>query len=123
MPDFEQAITRPDVLPVLCFLAVLAAHVLVGAILHAVRRHDFSWHELGAFVEQDFATTRGAAIFATFVLTVASSTGGGDWQAAWAAAWAALVASCGAATLPIVRDTLTQLAELVGGPPVGSPLH
>jgi hypothetical protein len=114
--------THPEVAAVVIFLLAVAAHVLVGATLHLVRLHDFDWHRLGAFVEQDFATVRGLAILTTFVLTLMTTTAPGqDWHAAFAPAFAALVASCAAATLPVVRDTLNELMQLVVGRPAPQP--
>ncbi len=113
---------HPEVATVLIFLLAVLAHVVVGALLHLLRLHDFDWHRLGAFVEQDFATTRGLAILTTFVLTLATTTiPGGDWHAAFGPAFLALVGAAAAATLPVVRDTLYELVWLVSGVPVGRP--
>jgi hypothetical protein len=97
---------HPEIVVVVVFLVVLAAHVLVGALLHLVRLHDFDWHRLGAYVEQDFATQRGLAILTSFLLTMLTATAPGEWRAGFGVAFAALVASAAAATLPIVRDTI-----------------
>lgn len=115
---------HPEVAAVMIFLVAVAAHVLVGALLHLVRLHDFDWHRLGAFVEQDFATARGIAILVTFLTTLATTTvPGADWRAAFVPAFAALAASCAAATLPVLRDTLYELVQLVSGREVGSSLR
>jgi hypothetical protein len=107
---------HPEVAAVVIFLLAVAAHVVVGALLHLVRLHDFDWHRLGAFVEQDFATARGLAILVTFLTTLVTTTvPGADWRAAFVPAFAALAASCAAATLPVLRDTLHELVELVTG--------
>lgn len=107
---------HPEVATVLVFLVALGAHVAVGAALHLLRLHDFDWHKLGQFVEHDMASVRGVAILTTFLLTVATTTlPGADWRAAFGPAFATLVASCAAATLPIVRDTIYELIELVSG--------
>lgn len=118
---------HPEVAAVLVFLAAVAAHVLVGALLHATRLHDFDWGKLGQFVEHDFASTRGLAILVTFLTTLATTVAPGtDFRAAFAPAFLALAASCGAATLPVVRDTLYELIQLVSGAnpaPVPKPLR
>jgi hypothetical protein len=100
---------------VLVFLAALGAHVGVGGLLHLVRLHDFDWHRLGAFVEQDFATKRGVAILTTFVMTLLTTVMPGEWRAAFGVAFLALSASCASATLPILRDTAYELVELLSG--------
>lgn len=107
---------HPEVAAVVIFLLAVAAHVAVGAALHLVRLHDFDWSKLGQFVEADLAATRGIAILITFLLTVATTTlPGSDWRAAFTPAFLTLVASCAAATLPIARDTLYELIELLSG--------
>lgn len=111
----EFARRHPEVATVVVFLLAVAAHVAVGALLHLLRRRDFDWHRLGAFVEQDMASLRGLAILTTFVLTLLTTTYGGDWAAAWGPAFGSLVAACAAATLPILRDTGYELLELMTG--------
>ena len=107
---------HPEVAAVVIFLLAVAAHVVVGALLHLIRLRDFDWHRLGAFVEQDFATTRGAAILVTFLTTLVTTTvPGADWRAAFLPAFAALAASCAAATLPVLRDTFYELISLLSG--------
>lgn len=107
---------HPEVAAVMVFLGAVAAHVLVGALLHLVRLHDFDWHKLGAFVEQDFATTRGIAILVTFLTTLVTTVvPGSDWKAAFTPAFLALAASCAAATLPVLRDTFYELVQLLSG--------
>ena len=106
---------HPEAGVVALFLIAVGAHVTVGAALH-LRLRDFDWHKLGGFVEQDFATTRGKAILVTFVLSLVTQLAGGSaWKAAFGVSLAALVASCSAATLPVVRDTLYELVQLVSG--------
>lgn len=106
----------PEVGAVLAYLAAVAAHVAVGALVHLFRLHDFDWHKLGAFIEQDFATRRGLAIGSTFVLTLMTTIApGADWSVAFIPAFAALAAACAAGTLPVVRDTLRELLQLVSG--------
>lgn len=109
-------VAHPEVAAVLVFLAAVGAHVAVGAALHLFRLHDFDWGKLGQFVEHDFATARGIAILVAFLTTLATTVvPGSDFRAAFVPAFAALAASCGAATLPIARDTLYELVQLVGG--------
>ncbi len=107
---------HPEVGAVLLFLTALALNVVVGALLHLTRLGDFDWHRLGAFVEEDLVSSRGAAILVTFLLTLATSTvPGADWRAAYAPAFATLAASCAAATLPLLRDTLYEFIQLLTG--------
>lgn len=119
---------HPDVAAVTLFLAALGAHVLVGALLHLVRLHDFDWHRLGAFIEQDAATARGLAILTTFLLDVvtrlASASPGAsaaDLRLLVMPAVVSLVAACGASILPLLRDTVYELVQLVTGFPVVAP--
>lgn len=107
---------HPEVGAVVVFLAAVAAHITIGALLHATRLHDFDWGKLGLFVEHDFATARGLAILTTFLLTLTTTVvPGSDFRAAFGPAFATLAASCAAATLPILRDTLSELGQLVNG--------
>lgn len=114
---------HPDVAAVTLFLAALTAHVAVGAALHLVRLHDFDWHKLGAFVEQDMATARGLVILTTFLLDVLTRVVSATTPPQTAAelrllvmpAVVSLVAACGASVLPILRDTLRELMQLVSG--------
>lgn len=107
---------HPEVAAVLVFLLAVAAHVLVGAAVHLLRIHDWDWGKLGQFVEADFASTRGIAILVTFVMTLATTIApGSDWRAAFTPAFLALAASCAAATLPVLRDTLYELVWLLSG--------
>jgi len=106
----------PQVFVILVFLAALALHVVVGALLHRFRLHDFDWKKLGMFVEQDMATKRGAAILTTFVVAlITSAQPGQSWQAAFPVALVALVGACVAATLPVIYDTVSELVQLVTG--------
>ena len=107
---------HPEAGVVALYLIAIGSHAAVGALLHLLRLGDFDWHKLGNFVEQDLLTTRGAAIavtFATSLLTQLSN--GSNWHAAFGVSLAALVASCSAASLPIARDTLYELLQLVSG--------
>ena len=107
---------HPEVGVVALYLVALGAHVVVGASLHAVRLRDFDWHKLGAFVEQDFSSSRGKAILVAFVLSLVTQLSqSASWKAAFGVSLAGLVAACGAATLPVVRDTLYELVQLVSG--------
>jgi len=107
---------HPEVAAVVIFLLAVAAHVGVGALLHLLRLHDFDWHKLGQFVEADLASTRAKVILVTFLGTLATTTfPGSDWRAAFIPAFATLAASCAAATLPVLRDTLYELVQLISG--------
>lgn len=107
---------HPEVAAVVIFLLAVAAHVIVGALLHLLRLGDFDWHRLGQFVEADLASTRAKVILVTFLGTLLTTTiPGGDWRAAFIPAFAALAASCAAATLPVLRDALYELVELISG--------
>lgn len=117
--------SNPAVLPVLIFLGAVALHIAVGILLHAIRLRDFDWYQLGHFVESDFAVTRGVAIFVTFVTTAGaqiivvkvplSALTQAELAAIVVPPWLALVASCGAATLPILRDTFYSFVQLLTG--------
>jgi hypothetical protein len=111
-----------EVAVVVVFLLAVAAHITAGVLLAVFRRHDFDWHHLGSFVENDVWTKRGGAILATFLITVAAATGSNaDLHAAYTPALLALVATTGANTLSVVRDTLYDLIELVSGVVVNQP--
>ena len=113
---FQLFTQHPEVGVVLIFLLAVASHVTVGALLHWLRLKDFDWHKLGGFVEQDFATTRGLSILSTFVMTMVTQlTAVSSWKAAFGVSLAALVASCAAATLPVLRDTLYEALQLLTG--------
>ena len=116
MSALQLAQAHPEVFAVGVFVMALGTHITVGALLHLVRLRDFDWRKLGRFVEQDMATTRGVAILVTLLLTLSTTiVPGSDWHAAFGPAFATLVASCAAATLPIVRDTLYELVQLLTG--------
>ncbi len=107
---------HPEVAVVLGYLAALGAHVGVGMLLHAIRLHDFAWDRVGQWIEADAWTARGGAILVAFLLTlIAATLPGSDWRAAFTPAFLALVAAAGASTLPIVRDTLYELVQLLSG--------
>lgn len=106
----------PEVGAVLAYLGAIALHVAVGVLLHLFRLHDFDWHKLGAFVEQDLATRRGIAIGTTFVLALVTTVApGADVRAAFVPAFAALAAAAAAGTLPILRDAAYELVQLFSG--------
>lgn len=122
--NWLDAVQNPAVLPVLVFLAAVALHILCGAALHLLRLHDFDWGKFGEFVEHDFAVARGIAILVTFVMAVAAqlaSTAVGNHLTVELLAaivvppWLALVASCGSAVLPILRDSLYDFVQLLTG--------
>lgn len=107
---------HPEVATIVVFLIVLGFHIAVGCLVHLVRLHDFDWHRLGKFVEDDFATKRGLAILVTFLMTLVTTTvPNQDVHAAFGPAFAALVLAAGASVLPILRDTLYELVYLVSG--------
>lgn len=119
MLDFSNltaVVMNPAVTPVWFFLGAITLHVLVGGLLHLVRLKDFDWHELGNFVENDFASKRGLAILATASTTLATTfLPGADVKAAFLASWLAFAAACGAAVLPVLRDTFYDFVQLVSG--------
>jgi hypothetical protein len=107
---------HPEVATLFAYLAVLGAHVGVGMLLHAVRLGDFDWGKVGQWIEADVWTARGGAILVTFLLTLVTTTvPGADWRAAFTPAFLALVAAAGASILPIARDTLYELMQLISG--------
>lgn len=117
---YNLAATYPLVAPPVIFLAAVLAHVVVGVLVHLIRRRDFDWHALGAFVEQDMATTRAKVIAIAFlsglaVVVLVPSSSAADLKAATLPVFATLAAACTAATLPILRDTVYSLIELVSG--------
>lgn len=113
---------HPEVATLLVYLAALGAHVGVGILLHAVRIRDFDWAKVGQFIEADLFTAQAAVMLTTFLLTLLTTIEpNSDWKAAFTPAFVTLVASAGASTLPIVRDTLRELVQLVGGVPVAKP--
>lgn len=109
---------HPEVAAIGAYLAALAAHVGVGVALHATRLADFSWDKIGQFMETDLWSRRAGVMLVTFVGTViTTTTPNADIRSAFGPAFATLVVSATAATLPILRDTLTELGQLIGGIP------
>lgn len=107
---------HPEVATLLVYLVALAAHVGVGILLHAFRIHDFDWGKVGQFIGADLWTAQAGVMLTTFLLALATTlTPSSDWHAAFVPAFGVLVASAAASTLPIVRDTLRELVQLVGG--------
>lgn len=115
-PFFALLRAHPEVATVLVYLAVLGAHVVVGMLLHALRLRDFAWDRVGQWIEEDVWTARGGAILVTFLMTLVTTIApGSDWRAAFVPAFATLVAACAASTMPILRDTLYELVQLITG--------
>lgn len=109
---------HPEVVALGAYLLALAAHVGVGVALHATRLADFSWDKIGQFMESDLWSKRAGVMLITFIGTVVTTTSpNGDIRSAFGPAFATLVVSATASTLPIVRDTLRELVQLVSGIP------
>jgi hypothetical protein len=107
---------NPAVGTLAVFFCVVMAHVLVGALLHALRLHDFDWDKLGQFVETDFGSRRAVVAFSLALGTVISDAVPGSTAHSLAQVFlTALVPVAAANTLPVLRDTLRELYELVTG--------
>jgi len=101
------------------FLGAVMAHVLVGIVLHATRLHDFDWSKLPQFVEQDYASKRVVAVYVLALSNVmAQVTPSASAHALAQVFLAALVPAAAAATAPVVRDTISELVQLLTGTPV-----
>lgn len=117
-------VTHPEIGVVSLFLLAVGLHVAVGAALHHFRLKDFDWNKFGAFVETDLASTRAIVIGVSFASTLFTTAfTGGDLKLAFGPAFVVLVASCASATLPILRDTLYEVQQLVTGTPVPQLRH
>lgn len=109
---------HPEVVALGAYLLALGAHVGVGVALHATRLADFSWDKIGQFMESDLWSKRAGVMLVTFIGTVVTTTSpNADIRSAFGPAFATLVVSATASTLPLVRDTLTELGQLIGGVP------